>query len=193
MVPDLTLDAAVAVPPVLPDAADARVQVYRNDDGSVAAFCHTRAGRHWIHLPGLASFHFPPGADCVTAIADPAARPDLLREAFLRRALPLALHALGREVLHASAVLMPAGAVPLCAASGTGKSTLAYGLSRRGYPLSADDADAFHASAEGVRTVPLPFRIRLRPSAASYFGPAAAPPPWPRSPRRWPPSASSDG
>jgi hypothetical protein len=65
--------------------------------------------------------------------------------------------------------------VALCARSGTGKSTLAYGLSRRaGYELYADDAVAFDASGPEVTAVPLPFTLHLRPASAEHFGAVAA-------------------
>ena len=51
----------------------------------------------------------------------------------------------GWEALHASAVLSPQGVVAFCAGSGTGKSTIARGLSERGYQLCADDAVAVKA------------------------------------------------
>ena len=55
--------------------------------------------------------------------------------------------------------------------SGTGKSTLAYALSRRpGVALWADDAVAFDVSSTEVAALPLPFSLRLRPASARYFG-----------------------
>jgi hypothetical protein len=61
--------------------------------------------------------------------------------------------------------------IALCARSGTGKSTLAYGLSRRlGRAVWADDAVAFDTGGPAVRALPLPFRLHLRPASASFFG-----------------------
>jgi hypothetical protein len=82
----------------------------------------------------------------------------------------LALQALGREVLHASAIRTPRGVVVLCAVSETGKSTIAYGLSRLGYTLWADDAVAFEAVGDRALAVPIPFQIRLRPASLAHFG-----------------------
>jgi hypothetical protein len=82
----------------------------------------------------------------------------------------MALQVAGKEVLHASAIRTTSGVVALCGASGTGKSTIAYGLSLRGYSLWADDAVVFDSTEACVRSVPLPFRIRLRSAAASFFG-----------------------
>ena len=81
----------------------------------------------------------------------------------------MALQVSGREVLHASAFRSPAGVIALCADSETGKSTIAYGLNSRGYPLWADDLVAFEISTCGMQALSLPFNLRLRPSAAAMF------------------------
>ncbi|HEX6688746.1 MAG TPA: hypothetical protein VF085_08785 [Solirubrobacterales bacterium] len=57
----------------------------------------------------------------------------------LGRVLPNVSLAYGREALHAGAVESPHGVVALAAPSGTGKSTLATELVRRGWPLCSDD------------------------------------------------------
>jgi len=80
------------------------------------------------------------------------------------------LHALGWEVLHASAVLGPAGPVAFCGRSGTGKSTTAFGLSRRGYSLCADDVVCFDATPDTATAHFVPFTLRLEPSAVDFFG-----------------------
>jgi hypothetical protein len=117
------------------------VQVWRDHEGTVCAAGHTVAGRHWMHVPRIGSFAFGPCAgDAVHVFAEPSARPESVLDTFRRMVLPLALQAQGEEVLHASAVRMLQGVVALCAVSETGKSTLAYALSRRGFPLWADDA-----------------------------------------------------
>src|SRR5690606_18526516 len=95
--------------------------------------------------------------------------PALIQDSYQRCVLPLVLQAAGTEVLHASAVLTPRGVLALCAESGTGKSTLAYGLSRRGYPLWADDAVAFEADETCTNAMPLPFALRLQRDAVRFF------------------------
>jgi len=153
----------------LPDAADSDVQVWREHDGTVIARGHTVDGVHWMDLPGLASFCFGQDVEGVTAFPHWPVREDLILDAYHRSVLPMALQVFGREVLHASAVLTPQGVVALCAVSGTGKSTVAFGLSQRGWPLWADDAVAFEASESGIKAIPLPFEIRLWPEVAAFF------------------------
>jgi len=57
----------------------------------------------------------------------------------LSRVLPNVSIAHGNEALHACAVETPLGVVAVAAPSGTGKSSLARELMRRGWPLVADD------------------------------------------------------
>jgi len=135
----------------------------------VLAYCSLRNGQHRIDLPGLASFLFDSDTAIVTAIPDPSVRPSGIVDIYHHAVLPVVLQALGTEVLHASAVLTRRGVVALCGGSGAGKSTLAFGLSRRGYPIWADDAVAVETHA-APRSVPLPYEIRLRPAAATFFG-----------------------
>ena len=82
------------------------------------------------------------------APSDPA---DLAwQRVLLSRVLPNVSLAHGREALHASAVHSPHGVVAFAAPSGTGKSTLAGELVRRGWPLCADDVLVLDAGADGV-------------------------------------------
>jgi hypothetical protein len=117
----------------------------------------------------VASFQFGAPADTVTAWPHRAVRREAIAETYYRSVLPIVLQACGTEVLHASAV-QAGGVVALCGTSGTGKSSIAFGLSRRGHRLWADDAVAFDLSGPSVVALPLPFEMRLRPRAAAFFG-----------------------
>jgi hypothetical protein len=123
-----------------------------------------------VHVVGIGAFSFTPDGDEVLAHPLPAATTGLVADTFRRTVVPLALQARGHEVLHASAVRFASGVAAICAVSGTGKSTVAYALARRGPPLWADDAVCFEATAQGVRAVPLAFSARLRPASADHFG-----------------------
>jgi len=123
-----------------------------------------------MHFPGVATYRFSADEEEVCAYPDGACRPDLIDDTYARTLLPFALQAFGYEALHASAVETAQGVLALCAVSGTGKSTLAYGLSRRGFSQWADDAVVFDTANDGIETVPLPFRANLRPASSSFFG-----------------------
>jgi hypothetical protein len=152
-----------------PDLREARAWTWRDERGDVWGHAGRVDGRRWIRLPGVATFLFADRGDA-TALVEPGWPPAHIDDVYWRDVLPVALQALGTEVLHASAVRFPRGVVAFCGRSGTGKSTLAFGLARRGYPLWADDAVAFEVAARAARSMPLPFQPRLRPASAAFFG-----------------------
>src|SRR5687767_2521439 len=156
--------------PITPPAVKPEDEVWRDNAGSVCAYGQVFGDAHWLHLPGVASFHFFNDRSEVTAFALNSVRLESVIDAYHRTVLPMALQVRGREVLHASAIRAPHGVLALCGISETGKSTIAFGLSRRGYDLWADDAVALEIAASGVTSISLPFQIWLRPTAAELFG-----------------------
>jgi hypothetical protein len=143
------------------------------EQGRICAYGYRACGENWLHVPGIATYRFRGVNEPVVAVPSGADR-GLVVDGFERTVLPMALQALGREVLHASAVLTPAGVVALCGDSEAGKSTLAHVLTLRGYQPWADDAVTFETSDEGAFALPLPFRINLRSASVSSFGAPAA-------------------
>jgi hypothetical protein len=174
LVPQLRVQGAAV--PALP-ATDA--ESWRNPDGSLTLYAQRTGSTHRVTLPGIAVFAFGPDGDTVSATPDPQATPALLEDSYYRIILPLVLQTRGIEMLHASAVRLPAGVLAFCALAETGKSTLAYALARRGYPQWSDDAVAWRLRdpEKRVEAVPLLFRSSLRPASAAYFGdlPATVP------------------
>jgi hypothetical protein len=151
------------------DAARREI-VLRDGDGLPQAYGWARDGDHWIEFPGLATFRLAPHGASVCVAPEPSADAGLVEDVFTSTVLPLALCLAGYEALHASAVRMPAGVVALCGYSQAGKSTIAYGLSRRGHDLWADDAVVFEVPASGPpRSLRLPFSLHLRPPSRAYF------------------------
>ena len=157
----------LALPEVDRTAAPER---WRDEDGIVFAYGHSSNGTHWLDVPDVGVFRFGADEARILVVPEPSASRAALFEAYRRLVLPNALQALGTEVLHGSAVLACRGVVALCGKSRTGKSTAAFALSRRGYPLWADDAVAFDDVGGVVRALPLPFAIQLRQASASFFG-----------------------
>jgi hypothetical protein len=169
-IPSLIIEAGVKNPPDPSGSDCAGVQVWYDKRGTVLAYCFELRGRHWVDVPTVASFGFAVPAKVVTAIPHQPPRSALIRDTYRRSVLPIVLQAGGAEVLHASAVRMSRGVVALCGVSGAGKSTLAVALSRRGYPLWADDVVALDTTGPHVDAMPLPFEVHLRPQAAALFG-----------------------
>ena len=118
----------------------------------------------------MATYGFRPGGDEISAF--PAAGPEAVRDAYLTLALPVALHVSGLEVLHASSIATPRGIVGFCGLSGTGKTTTAYALSRRGHRLWGDDAIVLEPAPAGGAVVahPLPFSANLREPTRAALG-----------------------
>lgn len=172
----LTLTVAsgpVSVPEPDPDAPD--THIWHAPDGRPIAYFYPVDGDYWANLPGIGSYRVEPDG-AVLAVPEPGARYPLVLDAYRRTVLPQALQFFGREVLHASAVVGPAGIVGFCAYSQTGKSTLAFALAQRGYPPWADDALAFETGGETSTALALPFAVRLRPESQEYFAVEPLPP-----------------
>jgi hypothetical protein len=161
------LDLQVRRPPNPPTCSPngAAVERWHDRNGRLAGYGDAEGG--WLHLLGVGTFTF--GPENIEVSAQSGVGLDAINDAHRRLALPLVLAALGHQVLHGSAVLMPAGVVALCAPSGVGKSTLAYGFARRGLWAVADDAVALKPSTPVPLLIPLPFALRLRPQSRAHF------------------------
>jgi hypothetical protein len=158
------------------DAPGPDAQIWRDPEGAVCAYGFTRGEDHWMRFPGLASYRFNSQTPEAVAVPEPPPQVARVRATFWRCVLPMVLHVHGHEVLHASGVRVRHGVVGFCAASGTGKSTLAYAFSRRGHTPWTDDALALAPTESGMEALPLPFNIYLRPASAQHFGAAAVVP-----------------
>ncbi|MGI8429749.1 MAG: hypothetical protein ACR2OB_10695 [Solirubrobacteraceae bacterium] len=152
------------------------VAVWHDAAGVPAAYCYRRNGTCHVDLPGVGSYRFDEGAERIEAVASPFTPDERLVEAHRRAVVPLALQALGHEVLHASAVSMPCGVVAFCGPSGVGKSTLACAMGLRGHTVRADDVVALEFGGRSASVVPLPFVPRLSEAALARLGAAVKPP-----------------
>lgn len=124
-----------------------------------------------MELTQLASFRLDLSSrHTIRVFARPGASRELIEDLYRRSVVPLFMQALGRETLHASAVRSERGVLAFCGDRGTGKSTIAYALARRGLAQHADDALVLSLDSGDVRTVPLQFTPRLRPAARTFFG-----------------------
>src|SRR5262245_38695845 len=145
------------------------VRQWEDVTGAVCAIGYVGAGAHWIRWPGTATFRID-ATGHLHAFPDPHADAARVRDVCRRLVVPLALQALGYEALHASAVRFATGLAGICGDGRTGKSTLAYSLARRGHQQYADDMLVLDVCTDEVRSVQLPFDVRLRPEAAAFWG-----------------------
>ena len=151
--------------------ADRRV-IISDPEGTPHAYGSRGGAECRVAVPDRGTFRFRRGLDVVVAEPDPLADEQGLLDAYRSAALPMAVQiVLDSQALHASGVVAPGrGVVAFCGLSQSGKSTLAYALSLRGYPIWADDVLALDASdSDGVRSLRLPFRLKLRAASAAYF------------------------
>ena len=148
------------------------IEVCLDARGDLLAYCRAANGALRVDLPDLASFSYERGAGHVRAIPHRALSSGFILDTYHHCVLPLILPALGTEVLHASAVAGSAGVAALCGVSGTGKSTIAVALARRGYAIWADDAVAVDTAEPGPTAIPLPFTVRLRSDSARFLAAA---------------------
>jgi len=153
------------------ELGQARVtHAWKDDRGDVYARARVGVDGYWLEWDGLGAFRFQPPDSRVSAWPAPNVARRHLVDAFERFLQPIVLQALGHPVLHASGALGTSGAVAFCGVSGSGKSTIARGLSRLGYVQFADDAVVLSFSGTDILVRPLPFAPRLRPSAIEALG-----------------------
>jgi hypothetical protein len=151
------------------DLSTDEVEVWRDNRGLACAYGQVVGGQPWMRVVGIGDFRLDPAGSAVAVPDAGVSRADVT-DVYYRNVLPMALQLGGHEVLHASAVVVPEGVLALCAASETGKSTLAYALSRRGHELFADDAVALEAAGACPTLIRVPFALRLRKASADHFG-----------------------
>ena len=111
-------------------------------DGSTWLRCARTTGGYLLSYPGLADFEVDSsGADITYQYQrDEADVSDLTISALLLdNVLPLVLNLRGREALHATAVMTPAGVFAFLGVAGIGKSTLAASFLQTGYVPLCDD------------------------------------------------------
>lgn len=152
-------------------SADRRPLLH-DPDGGVTAYGWRAGARHWLDVPDVGVFGLAPGAEDI--LCHSAGSEEEVQDAYWTLALPLALQLSGLEVLHASGIRMPRGVVGFCAFSGTGKTTTAMALARRGYESWADDAVVMEPQGGRVLAHPLPFRANVRAATREAFGLGAA-------------------
>jgi len=164
----LSIERAQARAPAVPPW-ETIAEPWPDHDGVIYAYGHVQGNEHWMHIPDLATFRFSPFGEEVAATVSNASTQEVIIDAFHRRVLPMVVQVRGREVLHASAIHSEAGVLGFCGITRSGKSTIAFGLNARGYPLWADDMVAFEFADGAPFSVSLPFRPRLRKSSAELF------------------------
>lgn len=130
-------------------------------DQSLWCAFHREHGGYRLRFPGLADFLVSANGLDVRAIPVPGLDATTLEHLYLNQVLPLALSKQGEPVFHASAVVLPHGAVAFVAESGRGKSTLATHFALAGALLLTDDGLVLDQIEQGFLVRPSHPSVRL--------------------------------
>lgn len=166
-IPELDIASDGASAGVWPPGAV--MQRWLDTQGRLVATGGRLRGRWWMHWRGLATFWFTEDGAVMAEPATGATDADL-RDIFVRGVVPTVMLARGFEALHASAILDRGGVVGLCAASGTGKSTISLALASSGADHFADDTLLYRVAGNLPSASRLPFPVRVDASARAALG-----------------------
>lgn len=145
------------------------VHTWRDLSGRVCAHGYVGAGARWMRWPDVVTFRFDERG-LIDAIPEASATEVQIRDLCRRSVEPIVRQALGDETLHASAVRTGSGVIAFCGERESGKSTIAYSFTTRGFAQHADDNVVMHVEGDSVNALDLPFGVRLRPQTAVYYG-----------------------
>lgn len=106
----------------------------------------------------------------VTVQAIPGIGPETLGHVVAHSVLTIAAIQRGTTVVHAALLEMDGRTIALCAPSGTGKSTLAASLRRRGAVALSDDQCFLHDTQPSLVSIRASTALRLLPDAAWAIG-----------------------
>lgn len=98
-----------------------------------------RPNGYLLRFPDYADYEVDRAASTVVCRPLPGVNNETIQHLFLDQVLPLVLSTRGRVLLHASAVVTPAGIIAFAGEAGRGKSTLATSFAASGCPLITDD------------------------------------------------------
>lgn len=138
-----------------------------------AVSAHDRRGGCFVRINRAVDFHA--SASAIRVVARGYVAPATVRHLLLDQALPLALTASGRDVLHAAAVTSGDATIVLCGAAGSGKSTMAAALASQGFQVLSDDG-VLVSAGRPARIVGAYPGLRLWPRSADVLGVTGATP-----------------
>ncbi len=117
----------------------------------------------------FAEFVIDPPGQRLWVTSSPGATPEDLSPLLIGQVMGCVLRARGVTCLHASVVEVGEQAILLLGHRGSGKTTTAATLRKKGFRVLADDVAALEAQGGTFRVHPGPVRMRLRPDAVLQF------------------------
>ena len=137
---------------------------------SAIVHCHKSGPSIWLSHEDIGAVRCSHDGHTIEVFPGPDQDPEQFIQNYVKHWLPFIYHYWGFQVLHSSAVMQNGAAVAFAGDTHAGKSTLAYGLSRRGrWAQLADDTLAFEVLEERIKLVPLLNWPRIRPSSRDHF------------------------
>jgi hypothetical protein len=118
------------------------------------------AGEFLMHVDGVARYYVQNGSSIVIT-PEPEANEDDILVFLMGSAMGALLHQRNILALHAGAVVVNGESIIFSGPSGIGKSTLAAGFHRRGYPFLADDICAITTANGRPAVIPGFPRLKL--------------------------------
>jgi hypothetical protein len=139
-------------------------------NGNDWALCGKIEGGYLLRYLGFADFTVDhSGHELRCTHIESGTSHQTLRHLLLDQVLPLVLNLLGRDVLHAAAVEMPAGVCAFIGPAGVGKSTLAASLAAAGYTTFCDDCLVLQRNG-GIVCIPGYPGVRLWSDSLTVLG-----------------------
>lgn len=153
-----------------------QVDASPTDGNGVAFQCYSLGPEGvWLWWDALAAVHIAPNARSVEVYPEPGADPRMLGFLLAGPVTATVLGQLGHPLLHASAVVTPAGTVAFLGGKGRGKSTMAAAFIQRGAALLTDDMLLLRMQEGAVYGVPGPAIMKVwKPTAEHTLGLAAS-------------------
>lgn len=122
-----------------------------------------------LRFPDMADFHIAADLTDVRCYPCHGISQETIRHLFLDQILPILLSQQGKLILHASAVVIPGGAIVFLGESQRGKSTLTASFWQQGFPLLSDDSLLLEENGKGFSGIPSYPGVRLWPDVAGAF------------------------
>jgi hypothetical protein len=154
--------------PARPDVGLVR-QRWLDVHGALVATGGTNPDGWWMSWPHLATYTFGTEGD-VLAYPAGGSNPENIADSYARGVLPIVLLAREYEALHASGVSCDGHLTAFCAASGTGKSSLALAVAAQSGEHWADDTVILQSTPGRLDGVSLPFPARVDDAVRSCLG-----------------------
>lgn len=143
--------------------------VDRLPDGAPWMGCARVEHGYLVRFFRFADFRISPSAnEVVCSRVEAGTSSETVRHLLLDQVFPLVLSRLGRQALHATAVVTPSGVCAFAGPTGSGKSTLAASFFVAGYPVFGDDCLALSADVR-IMAAPAYPGVRLWEDAAVHL------------------------